>query len=103
MDHFNYKNRVLHCEDVPVPELAQAYGTPIYVYSEATLLHHLHSIQKAFAAANPILAYSIKTNGNLAICKLMAKHGSGFDVTSGGELYRALKSGSTGSKIVFAG
>jgi len=103
MDHFAYKNRVLHCEDVPVPELAEAYGTPVFAYSEATLVHHLKSIQTAFAAMKPIIAYSVKTNGNLAICKLMAEHGAGFDVTSGGELYRALRSGSSGSKIVFAG
>jgi len=103
MDHFAYKNRVLHCEDVPVPELAEHYGTPVFVYSQATLVHHLTSIQTAFAAMEPIIAYSVKTNGNLAICKLMAEHGAGFDVTSGGELYRALRSGSSGSKIVFAG
>ena len=103
MDHFAYKNRVLHCEDVPVPELAEHYGTPVFVYSQATLIHHLTSIQTAFAAMEPIIAYSVKTNGNLAICKLMAEHGAGFDVTSGGELYRALRSGSSGSKIVFAG
>jgi diaminopimelate decarboxylase len=103
MDHFTYCNRVLHCEDVPVPELAEQYGTPLYVYSQATLLHHLRQIQTAFAEANPIICYSVKTNGNLAICKLMAEHGAGFDVTSGGELYRALRAGSSGAKIVFAG
>src|SRR3954454_16021946 len=103
MDHFAYRNRTLFCEDVPVPELAEKYGTPLYVYSHATLLHHLNEIQTAFAPAKPIIAYSVKTNGNLTICKLMAEHGSGFDVTSGGELYRALRAGSQGSKIVFAG
>ena len=96
MDHFAYRDRVLHCEDVPVPELAEKYGTPVFVYSTATLLHHLSAIQTAFAAAKPIIAYSVKTNGNLSICKLMAEHGAGFDVTSGGELFRALKAGSTG-------
>ena len=103
MDHFVYRDRTLFCEDVPVPELAETYGTPLYVYSQATLLHHLKQIQTAFAPANPILCYSVKTNANLSICKLMADHGSGFDVTSGGELYRALKAGSKGSKIFFAG
>jgi diaminopimelate decarboxylase len=103
MDHFAYRDRVLYCEDVPVPELTQEYGTPLYVYSQATLLHHLKELQTAFAAANPIICYSVKTNGNLSLCKLMAEHGSGFDVTSGGELYRALRAGSKGSKIVFAG
>jgi diaminopimelate decarboxylase len=103
MDHFEYRSRNLYCEDVPVAELAEKYGTPLYVYSQATLLHHLKQIQTAFAAANPIICYSVKTNANLSICKLMAEHGSGFDVTSGGELYRALKAGSKGSKIFFAG
>jgi diaminopimelate decarboxylase len=103
MDHFAYRDRTLFCEDIPVPELAAKYGTPLYVYSQATLLHHLTSVQTAFAPANPIVAYSVKTNGNLSICRLMAEHGSGFDVTSGGELHRALAAGSKGSKIVFAG
>jgi len=103
MDHFVYRDRTLFCEDVPVPELAEAYGTPLYVYSRATLLRHLGEIQAAFAPADPIIAYSVKSNPNLSICKLMAEHGSGFDVTSGGELYRALRAGSKGSKIVFAG
>src|SRR5262245_28515306 len=103
MDHFTYRQRVLHCEDVPVPELAVKYGTPLFVYSQATLLHHLGQLQKAFAAVAPLICYSVKTNGNLAICRLMREHGSGFDVTSGGELYRALQAGGTGPKIVFAG
>lgn len=103
MDHFQYRHRVLHCEDVPVPELAQTYGTPLYVYSTQTLLHHLGQIQRAFAAVEPLICYSVKTNGNLSICRLMAEHGAGFDVTSGGELYRALAAGGVGEKIVFAG
>ncbi|MCZ2344197.1 MAG: diaminopimelate decarboxylase [Bacteroidales bacterium] len=103
MDHFHYRNRVLHCEDVAIPALAAEYGTPLFVYSQATLLHHLSAIQAAFAEAHPVIAYSVKTNGNLSIGKLMAEHGSGFDVTSGGELYRALTAGGSPSKIVFAG
>lgn len=103
MDHFHYRDRVLFCEEVPVPDLARAYGTPLYVYSEATLVHHLTSIQKAFAEANPLICYSVKTNGNLGICKIMCRHGSGFDVTSAGELHRALLAGAPGNKIVFAG
>ncbi|MFO0802560.1 MAG: diaminopimelate decarboxylase [Gemmataceae bacterium] len=103
MDHFAYRNRTLFCEETPIAELAETYGTPLYVYSQATLVHHLKAIQTAFAEAKPIIAYSVKSNANLGICKLMAEHGSGFDVTSGGELYRALRAGSKGSKIVFAG
>jgi diaminopimelate decarboxylase len=103
MDHFRYRDRVLCCEEVPVPELAQTHGTPLYVYSRSTLLHHLGQLQRAFAAVQPLICYSLKTNGNLSICRLMAEAGAGFDVTSGGELYRALKAGGTGEKIVFAG
>jgi diaminopimelate decarboxylase len=103
MDHFRYQNRVLYCDDVPVPELAQTYGTPLYVYSQKTLLHHLAQLQKAFAAVDPLICYSIKTNGNIHLARLMGEQGTGFDVTSGGELFRALRAGGVGPKIVFAG
>src|ERR1700694_698934 len=103
MDHFQYRNRALLCEDVPVRLLAETYGTPLWVYSKATLLHHLGQLQKAFAAVEPLICYSVKTNGNLTICRVMGEAGAGFDVTSGGELYRALKAGGRGDKIVFAG
>jgi diaminopimelate decarboxylase len=103
MDHFTYRNRILHCDDVPVPALAEKYGTPLYVYSKKTLQHHLKQLQTAFAAVNPLVCYSIKTNGNLHIARLMVEGGAGCDVTSGGELYRALKAGCVPGKIVFAG
>ncbi len=103
MDFFTYKQNLLHCEDIAVSALADKYGTPLYLYSQRTLLHHLTQIQKAFAAVQPLICYSVKTNGNLHICRLMAQHGSGFDVTSGGELFRALRAGGTGKQIVFAG
>jgi len=103
MDHFAYRNRVLHCEDVAIPSLVETYGSPLYVYSKATLLRHLREVQTAFAEVKPIICYSIKTNGNIHLAKLMAAEGAGFDVTSGGELYRALKAGGVGSKMVFAG
>src|SRR5437879_10101584 len=103
MDHFSYRNRALSCEDVPVRQLAETYGTPLFVYSKATLLHHLGQLQKAFAAVDPLICYSIKTTGNLHLCRLMSEAGAGFDVTSGGELYRALNAGGRGDKIVFPG
>ncbi len=103
MDHFDYRDRTLFCEDVPVPELAEKYGTPLYVYSQATLLHHLKQVQTAFAEAKPIICYSVKANGNLSICRLMGQHGADFDVTSLGEFQRAQKAGGSGAKIVFAG
>src|SRR5216684_4448795 len=103
MDYFHYHDRVLHCEEVPVSDLADAYGTPLFVYSKRTLLHHLSQLQQAFAEVEPLICYSLKTNPNLSICRLMAEGGAGFDVTSGGELYRALQAGGRGPKIVFAG
>src|SRR5947207_9448734 len=103
MDWFRYRDRTLHCEDVPVAELAATYGTPLFVYSQATLLHHLGELQRAFAPAAPLICYSLKTNPNIHIGRLMSDHGAGFDVTSAGELYRALAAGGTGDKIVFAG
>ena len=103
MDHFHYKSGKLFCDQVPVQELAEAYGTPLYVYSAATLVHHLKQIQDAFKEVDPLICYSVKTNGNLSILKLMRDYGAGFDVTSNGELHRALTVGSEGEKIVFAG
>src|SRR5262249_42673674 len=82
--------------------LAEAYGTPLFVYSKATLLHHLGQLQKAFAPVEPLICYGVKANGNLAICKVLGEHGAGFDVTSGGELYRALAAGGKGGGIVYA-
>src|SRR5260370_28818427 len=103
MDHFHYRNRVLHCEEVAVAILAEKYGTPLFVYSKKTLLHHLNQLNRAFAAVKPLICYSLKTNPNLSICRLMAEAGAGFDVTSGGELYRALQAGATGEKKGFCG
>jgi diaminopimelate decarboxylase len=103
MDDFSYRSGFLHCEDVPVPTLAEEYGTPLYIYSKKTLLARLAELQRAFAEVDPLICYSLKTNGNLSICKLMAEAGAGFDVTSGGELYLALKAGGKGETIVFAG
>src|SRR5262249_46662033 len=103
MDHFQYRNRVLCCEDIPVPELAERYGTPLSVYSQATLLHHLRQLQTAFAPADPLICYSVKTNANTHLARLMVQHGSGIDVTSGGELFRALRAGCPPERIVFAG
>ena len=103
MDHFGYRDRTLFCEDVPVPELAAQYGTPLYVYSQAALISQLKDVQTAFAEAKPVICYSVKANGNLSLCRLMGQNGSGFDVTSQGEFQRALKAGPVGAKIVFAG
>jgi diaminopimelate decarboxylase len=103
MDYFHYRDRDLYCEEMAVAELAQRYGTPLWVYSQRTLMHHLRQLQQAFAAVQPLICYSLKTNPNLHICRLMREAGAGFDVTSAGELYRALRAGGPGDKIVFAG
>src|SRR5919204_6399062 len=100
MDFFRYRAGSLHCEDVPVADLAAGYGTPLFVYSQATLLHHLGELQRAFAPADPLICYSLKTNANLHIARLMGEYGAGFDVTSYGELFRAVKAGGVGPKIV---
>lgn len=103
MDYFHYRNRELYCEDVSAAELAEKYGTPLWVYSKRTLLHHLKQIQTAFAAVDPVICYSVKANSNLGILKVMKEAGSSFDVVSGGEFFRVKKAGADTSKIIFAG
>jgi diaminopimelate decarboxylase len=101
MDYFNYKNGRLFCEEAEAASLAGAHGTPLYVYSARTILEHTRKLREAFQ--DPIICYSVKANSNLSILKMMAKEGAGFDVVSGGELYRALKIGADPRKIVYAG
>ena len=103
MDYFAYTNGDLWCERVRVSELADRFGTPLWVYSQRTVLHHFDQIRQAFAAVDPLICYSMKANGNLSVCRVLTEAGAGFDVVSGGELYRALKAGGVGPKIVFAG
>jgi diaminopimelate decarboxylase len=103
MDHFEYRQGRLFCEDVPVSDIASAVGTPVYVYSSATLLYHYRGISSAFAELAPAVCFSIKSLPNLHILKLLAGAGSGFDVVSGGELARALRVGADPAKIVYAG
>ncbi len=103
MDYFFYKNGSLYAEDVDVSVLAQKYGTPLYVYSKRTIVEHLKKIQSAFSQFDTLVCYSVKANSNISILKIMAKEGAGFDIVSGGELYRVLKSGGDSKKIVYAG
>ena len=103
MDYFNYKNGELFCEDVPAAKIAAEVGTACYVYSKATLLHHYRQVADSFAELNPTICYSIKSNGNINLCKVLADAGCGFDVTSGGELFRALAAGGDSSKMIYAG
>src|SRR4051812_22653012 len=103
MDQFHYRDNQLYCEDLPVAELAAKYGTPLYVYSQAAILGQLKALQEAFAEVDPLVCYSVKANSNLGLLKVMAEHGSGFDVVSGGELYRVGLAGGDPAKTVFAG
>ena len=103
MDLFSYRDNQLHAEDVPVHTLAQAYGTPLYIYSANTLRDHYRKITAAFQPLNPLICFSVKSLANLSILRLLAREGSGFDVVSAGELQRALEAGARPEQIVFAG
>ncbi len=103
MHHFDYRDGRLHCEDVDMAKLADAVGTPCYVYSTATLQRHARVIASAFEGQDCLIAYSVKANSNLAVLATLAAEGCGADVVSGGEMQRALRAGIPASKIVFSG
>ena len=103
MHNFEYRQGELYCEQVPVSQIAKQVGTPCYIYSHATLIRHIRAYDNAFKNIPHLIAFAMKANSNLAILRLMAKEGSGVDIVSGGELFRALKAGVPPSKIVFAG
>src|SRR5262245_6340014 len=103
MESFNYRNGELFCEDVRVADLAAEYGTPLWVYSQAKLLHEFRAIRDAFAAVDPVICYSVKANGNLSLLKLLNEAGSSFDIVSGGELYRVQQAGADTTRVIFAG
>jgi diaminopimelate decarboxylase len=103
MDRFSYQNGELFCEDVRVADIAASAGTPVYIYSKATLLEHYQRIIDSFAAVSPTICFSIKSLSNLHVLKELAAAGSGFDVVSGGELARAMAIGADPAKIVYAG
>ncbi len=103
MHDFHYREGELYCEDVPVNRIAKEVGTPCYIYSHATLVKHFHAYDSAFSNVPHVIAFAMKANSNLAVLRLMAREGSGVDIVSGGELYRALKAGVPPNKIVFAG
>jgi diaminopimelate decarboxylase len=103
VNHFGYIDGVLHAENVPVPEIAKAVGTPFYVYSTATLERHYKVFSGAFADVDAMVCYAMKANSNQAVLKTLAKLGAGIDVVSGGELRRALGAGVPASRIMFSG
>ena len=103
MDHFNYKNGKLFAEKVSVEKIAEKVDTPIYIYSKATFIEHLQKVQKAYKQLDTMICYSVKACGNINILTFMAQMGSGFDIVSGGELYRVMQAGGDPSQIVYAG
>ena len=103
MDHFNYRDGKLYAHGTPVEQIAAKVGTPAYIYCKATFLDHLNKIQKAYSRIDTNVCYSIKACGNINILKFMAEAGSGFDIVSGGELFRAKCAGADPKKIVYAG
>ncbi|MCG6890944.1 MAG: diaminopimelate decarboxylase [Gammaproteobacteria bacterium] len=103
MDHFEYRQGKLYCEDVPIETLAEIYGTPLFVYSRATLERHWHAFDQALAAYDHLVCYAVKANSSLAVLNVLARLGSGFDIVSGGELQRVLQAGGEAQRIVFSG
>ncbi len=103
MHHFEYRQGEMFAEAVPLKKIAKEVGTPAYVYSLATLKRHFRVFDQAFTAVRHIVCFSVKANSNIALLKAFAKEGSGFDIVSGGELFRALKAGGDPKKIVFSG
>lgn len=104
MDHFHIRDGIMHAEDVPLPRIAEEVGTPVYVYSRATLERHARVFREALSGLdNPHIAFAVKSNPNLAVLKVLANEGYGADVVSGGELNRALAAGMKPEDIVFSG
>ena len=103
MEPFVYRDNQLYCEDLAVADLADRFGTPLYIYSQAAILGQLKTLQEAFAEVEPLVCYSVKANSNLSILRVMAENASGFDVVSGGELHRVVTAGGRMDQTVFAG
>jgi len=103
MDYFEYRDGELFAEGVPVRRIAREAGTPVYIYSLATLRRHFRVFDQAFAPLPHLICFSMKSNSNLALLRLFVREGGGFDIVSGGELFRALKAGADPGKIVFSG
>src|SRR5688572_25606298 len=103
MHHFDYRGDELYCEQVPLPRIAQEVGTPVYIYSEETLRRHVRVFDEAFQAVPHLICYAVKANSNINILRRFAKWGTGFDIVSGGELFRVLRAGGSADKTIFAG
>jgi diaminopimelate decarboxylase len=102
MHEFKYRDGRLFCEDIPVEDIITDHPTPFYLYSYKTIIDHYNKIKQAFSEVDPLICFSVKSNSNLNVCKALVGAGSGLDIVSGGELFRALKSGCDPSRIVYA-
>ncbi|MEO8130931.1 MAG: diaminopimelate decarboxylase, partial [Bryobacteraceae bacterium] len=100
---FSYRNKMLHCDGVSLADIAESAGTPCYVYSADDILERYRSYDQAFGDHPHQVCYAVKANSNLSILRLLAAAGAGFDIVSGGELYRVLQAGGDPEKTVFAG
>ncbi len=103
MDHFLYRDGILHAEDVALTDIAAQVGTPFYVYSTATLQRHFSLFTEALSGMDHLVCFAVKSNSNLAVLKLLGEMGAGMDVVSGGEYRRAIAAGVPGDRIVFSG
>ncbi len=103
MHSFHYRDGELHCEEVPLSRVANQFGTPLYVYSAGTILDHYRRLDLALSSLDHLICYAVKANSNGAILRLLAEAGAGFDIVSGGELFRVLKAGGAAAKCTFAG
>src|SRR3954454_3035895 len=103
MHSFHYRDGELRCEQVPLSRAANEFGTPLYVYSAGTILDHYHRLDAALGSLDHLICYAVKANSNAAILKLLVAAGAGFDIVSGGELFRVLKAGGAAGKCTFAG
>ncbi|MBB3230476.1 diaminopimelate decarboxylase [Halomonas stenophila] len=103
MDHFEYRDGVLHAEELPLARIAEEFGTPCYVYSKATLARHFRAYTEALGSHPHLICYAVKANSNLAVLGLLARLGAGFDIVSVGELERVLTAGGDPARVVFSG
>ena len=103
MHDFTFQGSRLHCEQVPVEALAQKFGSPLYIYSQSTLLGHVQRLREALATLDPLICFAVKSNSNLAVLRLLGQAGCGFDIVSEGELRRVLAAGGDAARCVFAG
>jgi diaminopimelate decarboxylase len=103
MHYFEYQEGELHCEGVPLRKIAQEVGTPVYIYSEQTLKRHVRVFDEAFQSVPHLICYAIKANSNINLLRRFAQWGTGFDIVSGGELFRVLRAGASAEKVIFAG